>query len=535
MAIRVTGLNSGLDTESIINQLASARSYKVQSVKNEQTKLSWKIDIWKSLNTEIYDLYKKLGNLRLEGTYAKKTTSVSNESAVSVLTGDGAVNGTQYMTVDSLAQSGYLTGTKITANSTDADGNATTAAPSASTKLSALTGMENISDSDLGGSGISIKVGDETVNLDLTSDSTISDVITQLKNAGLNASFDSNNQRIFISSKSSGTDSEFSITAESGSSGEQLLKSLGIYYTEDGELENATDTRPDGYSYATKIKAKDASITLNGETFTSSTNTFQINGLTYTVKAKTSEPITITTSQDTSGIYDMIKDFLKDYNALINKMDKLYNADDAKDYDPLSDEEKAEMSDTEIEKWETKIKDSLLRRDTTLSKVSQALKNMMAGGVEVTGSDGVTSTKYLSSFGIHTLSYFLSAENEKYAYHIDGDSDDSDTSANTDKLKTAIANDPEATISFFSQLSKNLYDKLGDLMSSTEYSSAYTVYDNKQMQTQLTKYDTEIEKEEDRLNDYLDRWYDKFAQMETALAKLNSVQSSVSSFFGYSS
>ncbi|MCR4588474.1 MAG: flagellar filament capping protein FliD [Lachnospiraceae bacterium] len=531
MAIRVTGLNSGMDTESIINQLASARSVKIQSIKNDQTRLSWKIDAWKSLNTEIYDLYKDLGNLRLESTYSKKTTNVSNSDAVSVLTGSGAVNGTQYMTIESLAQAGYLTGTKITTTTTDSEGNVTTGSPTSTTLLSSLTGMSGVSDDDMGASKITLTVGGEEVALELDSSSTINTVVSQLKAAGLNASFDESNQRFFISSKSSGFDNEFSITAEE-ESGKQLLMSLGIYYTEDGQLENATDTKPDGYEYATKIMAKDASITLNGATFTSSSNTIEVNGLTFTVSATTSDPIVVTTEQDTSGIYDMIKDFLKTYNTLINKMDTLYNAEDAKDYDPLSDEEKAEMSDTEIEKWETKIKDSLLRRDSTLRSVSAALKEMMATGYDVTDSEGNTTKKYLTSYGVHTLSYFVAADNEKYAYHIDGDEDDDDTSALADKLKAAIATDPDETISFFSQLSKGLYSKLGDLMQSSSYSSAYTVYNNKQMATQLTDYDEEIEQEEDRLNDYLDRWYDKFAQMETALAKLNSVQSSVSSFFG---
>lgn len=44
----------------------------------------------------------------------------------------------------------------------------------------------------------------------------------------------------------------------------------------------------------------------------------------------------------------------------------------------------------------------------------------MAGSVEVNGKN-----MYLSDFGIETLSYFTAAENEKNAYHINGDADDS--------------------------------------------------------------------------------------------------------------
>ena len=86
------------------------------------------------------------------------------------------------------------------------------------------------------------------------------------------------------------------------------------------------------------------------------------------------------------GIYDMVKGFLKEYNSLINEMDKLYNADSAKGYEPLTDDEKDAMSDTEVEKYEQKIKDALLRRDSNLSTISSALKEVMSAGIEISES-----------------------------------------------------------------------------------------------------------------------------------------------------
>ena len=95
MTIRITGMNSGLDTESIITELASARSMKVDKIKKEQTKLSWKIDAWKELNSKIYSFYTDvLSDLRFDSAYTKKTTKVSNPDAVSVVTSGNAVNGT---------------------------------------------------------------------------------------------------------------------------------------------------------------------------------------------------------------------------------------------------------------------------------------------------------------------------------------------------------------------------------------------------------------------------------------------------------
>ena len=50
----------------------------------------------------------------------------------------------------------------------------------------------------------------------------------------------------------------------------------------------------------------------------------------------------------------------------MKEMNTLYNADSAKGYEPLTSQEKEAMSDDEVKEWETKIKNSLLRSDSTL-------------------------------------------------------------------------------------------------------------------------------------------------------------------------
>ena len=79
MPIRITGMNSGLDTESIITELVKAKSVKKDSLVKAQTKLEWKQDAWKDLNAKVYALYSKtLSNMRLESDYTKKNTKVSS-------------------------------------------------------------------------------------------------------------------------------------------------------------------------------------------------------------------------------------------------------------------------------------------------------------------------------------------------------------------------------------------------------------------------------------------------------------------------
>jgi flagellar hook-associated protein 2 len=522
--MRMTGLYSGMDTESIIQSLVSAKSTKVDNLKNDQKKLEWKQNIWQDLNSQIYSLYSKtLSNLRLSSGYAKKTTKISDSSKATIIASDNAVNGTQTLKINKTAKAGYLTGASLATKVTGYkdDGTAITEKQSftSESKLSAI-------DSSLVGSTISVKVGNDddatTANIEITSDMTIASFTSKLKEAGVNASFDENNQRFFISSTATGEAKEFELTA-----------------TKDGVVSNAPlaalgldpDTKYANGSEATRIKAQDAEIVLNNATFKSDTNTFSINGLTITANAVTGddEELTITTETDYDGIYNTIKDFLSEYNEVINKMYKLYNADSARKYSMLTDDEKESMTDDEIETWENTIKDSLLRKDTTLYSVMNTLRSATTQSYTVNGQK-----MYLSNFGIGTLSYFTADENERYGLHIDGDPDDENTSTNEDKLKSALASDPDGTISFFSSLCKNMYDSLYQAMRSTDYSSIYKVYDDKRLQTEYDDYTTKISEAEDALSDYEDKWYSKFSAMETALSKLQSTQNTVSSMLGTS-
>lgn len=669
MPIRITGMNSGLDTESIITELVKAQKTKTENVKKAQTKLLWKQDAWKDLNSKIYKLFNgTISNLRYETSYSKKTTDISNSSIASIVTGTEAMNATQSLQVNELATSGYMTGAQISGDVTK------------SSKLVDLGIAE--------GSTITVTTAGKSKDITITSDMTMSTFVTELQKAGVEASFDENNKRLHIAAKDSGVENDFTITA-SNSNGTNALSKLGILLYDDdtkaeyekianmtadekqaaidadvathlasyiskrtslletqqkqqeaidtsktnftdkyGEdidtaLANKADLQTEiddlkasieaagdaadeadktrltelqekmaaiekyegqvsaldttnqsladveqyldlsdlsnitasaaltaeveaswdakiataqgivnGGSLATsaahKTEGKDAKITLNGVVYEGSSNTFEINGLTITALQKSDEEVTLSTRQDTDGIYDMIKNFFKEYNTLINEMDSLYNADSAGDYEPLTDDEKSELSDSEVEKWETKIKDSILRRDSNLSTVASAMKNIMLQGASVNGKQ-----MYLSDFGIETLGYFSSEENERNAYHINGDADDSAVSSKENSLKAMIASDPDTVVSFFSQLTQNLYTELNTQSKSVEGIRSFgSFYDDKKMKEDYADYTEKIQKQEDKLSALEERWYSKFSAMETALAKLQSNQSAISGLFG---
>ena len=487
-----------MDTESIIQSLVQAKSKKVTDLKADQKKLEWKQTAWQDLNKQVYSLYSgTLSKLRLSSNLSLKKTSISDATKASVSASSGAVEGTQTLEILQLAKSGYLTSGKLENNKVP------------SSKLESSSTLSSISD-DLTGKKISVTVGSgEATEIEITADMKISDLVTKLREAGVNVSFDEANQRFFISSKGTGQEKNFTFGGDA-----DALAALKFTGAE-----------------ATKIEGQDAKIKLNGADFESDSNTFSINGLTINATAVTDQEITISTTQDTDKIYETIKDFLTEYNEVIIKMDKLYNADSARKYKMLSEDEKDSMTDDEVENWEDKIKSALLRKDNTLGTVMQGLQRAMAEGYTTDSSNG--KKLYLSTFGINTLGYFEAEDNEHYAYHINGDQDDDKTSMKEDKLKKALTEDPENTIQFFSNLCKGVYDKLNETMSkSNDYSSIYKMYDDKRLKKEYEDYTKKIKEAEEKLSAYEDKWYNKFSQMEVAMSKMQSNSNAVLNMLG---
>ena len=497
MPIRITGMNSGLDTESIIAEMVKVEKKKVETTKKEKTAFEWKQEAWKDLNAKIYKLFRTtLDNMRFAGDWSKKTTELSNSSIASIVTADDAMNTTQKLEVKNLASAGYMTGGKVTA----ADGSVA----NGGTKLSDL-GLS-------GGTTVELNVRGKTTTIQVDDGMTINDFTYKLQDAGVEARFDQANGRFHIAAKNNGEKISFS---SSNPQGEGLLENMGL-------LEGAQY----GDKAAHVTGGDKAKIILNGVEYESTNNTFNINGLTIT--AKEVGESTLNTKRDTQNVYDTVKNFIKEYNSLINEMDKLYNAESSKGYDPLTDEEKEAMSEKEIEKWEGKIKDSVLRRDSTLGSISTTLKEIMLKGATVNGKQMV-----LSNFGIETLGYYEAEDNERNAYHISGDEDFPSKMTETNQLKAMVEQDPDTVIEFFSQLTMNMYKKMDEMSSSIDKIRSYgKFYDDKVMEDEYKSYESKIAKQEKALLEKEDKWYKKFSAMETALAKLQSNQNALSSLLG---
>lgn len=635
MAMRMTGLISGMDTESMVKELVNASSEKVNKIKQKKQDAEWKKEIWSGLNTKIYNFYKtQLSAFRTVSSYKAKKATVSDDTKVSVSAGSDATNGTHKVFVEQTASSAYLTGDniKLYGNSytgyndaglstkfedmTDADGNSldlkgktisfsdgtetiefvlggegengvaslselneklaanenfkglsasikdgkltfgnATATTNESGDLVGTTFIVNadalklngaisydkdsekgntlsadftakvkyeFASKDISGStklaDLGIKVGTTfSVNgKDFVVDekSTINDFTSALSEMGVSASFDATQGRFYINASKTGAANDFNVT----SSDSNALELLGLG------------------SKATKIDARDAIIYYNDVKYTSDSNTMTINGLTITAKAKTDAAVNIEVSADTDSAYKTIKNFVKAYNDLIDEMNKYYNEKDS-GYDALTDDEKSKLSDKQIEKWEEKAKQGLLRRDDTLQTLLSNMRTTLNQGVTVTLADGSTKMMTLASLGIVTGDY---SENGKL--HILGDEDDEEYASQDNKLRAALEGEDNIVSQIIGGTTENkgvgtqMYDYLRKSMTRIEgVRSTQTFYNDKTMDSEIDDYDDEIDKWEEKLKALEDKYYDQFAKMESAMAKLQSQQSYLSSLFGSAS
>lgn len=651
--VRMTGLISGMDTESLVKQLADAYQVKVDNAKKKQTKAEWKKEAWASLNTKLLNFYRNaLTTFKSTGTYSTKAIN-GNLTGVKISAGLKAVNGNHKIKVEDTAsaqmwtghqinkdkytatsyvrtsdsskklsevfdQNGYsiqnalngasftvknsddpdaeevnvnisvdenttiqglvdsintqLDGTGLTASFTEgaltftnttavetegtfSGGNSITVTADNKTSATALglpynengSGMkiapkgDSIETNDIRGSvfayekketegsvvtgstklvdlgiksGTTIKVNNTEIAVDNTT--TLNSLASAMEKAGISANYDANQGRFYLSSKKTGTENGFTVEVKNPDGTEDVdnktLKALGLDL-KDGE--------------AGKIVASDAKIIYNGVEYIQSSNSFSINGLTIDVSSKGEEQ-SFSVETDVDGIYDKVKNFVKEYNELIAEMNKLYNADSSRGYEPLTSEEKDAMTEEDAEKWETKIKDSLLRRDSTISSLLSSMRTTLNKSVAVTNADGTTTRYALSSFGIVTGGY-----TEKGQLHINGNSDDPEYADKEDKLKAAIAANPDALIKTLTTLGNEMYTNLQKAQKSIiNVRSTMTFYNDKQMDGEIRDLKKNVTSLQDKLAEEEDKYYKQFSGMETALARLQSQQNYIAQLFG---
>jgi flagellar hook-associated protein 2 len=504
---RISGMATGMDTDSIVKKLMDVEKMSLNRLKQNQHRQIWLIDSYRQWNSDLFAFRSStLFDMKLPGTYNTYDVGASQTNSISGTATSSAIAGTYSVTVNQLAGSANFTSNKIQLDTTK----------NFETQGELTTGTTGTISIEVVNSSTDAKAI-QSANITIKSTDTINDVVNTINSAtdkttgkslGLQAIYDTNLKQFLIKTKATGetTKIDFSKTTDL----------IGLDF-----LNNTLGIGIAGDATSLVTKGQNADIIFNGQQLTNlSTNDVTLMGINFTLKGKTMDengnPVasTITVSQNIDTAIKNIKDFVDKYNNLIDKLNKVTSEAVYRDYLPLTDEQKNEMSEKEVELWETKAKSGLLRNDSLMKDLLYKLRTEMGSIV-----DNGSAYNSLASLGISSKNY-----QDRGKLYVD-----------EKKLREAFQNDPESVKKVLTQTgdsSKNtnglinrLYDTVSEGIKNLTSRAGVTgssQYDQSVVGKLLSRIQTDISRQNDKLAKKENLYYKQFAAMEAAVAKFNS-------------
>ena len=394
-----------------------------------------------------------------------------------------------------------------------------------------------------------VKIGEYSVDTTL---GTIMNDINKNEKAGVKVSYSTTSNQFVFTSTHGGSGGRIEI----GNDGANLAAKLFGAVEYDGQGNIAKVRGHEVANYQGKdfsvIQGQDARMEayVNGvkTTLTSGTNTFDIDGFKVTANGtfeatNASERVTFDKKVDADKIVDAVKSFVEDYNKVLAEINKQYSTqpDHKNTYKPLTDDQKADMTEKQIEEYETKAKQGLLFGDNDLGNLSNALRfvfsnsNLDAIGVSVSTSysdrgritlDETKLRSALASDPDAVAEAFTAPLEQKQVTNSDGSTswvDDTSSGGAISRLKVRLDQYAATT----GATKGILIEKAG-----SQYSPTALLQNT--LQDRIDSYDDVIDTLTDRLNDKIDFYTSKFSKLETLIAQMNSQSSYLSSLGGSS-
>ncbi|MBR4641884.1 MAG: flagellar filament capping protein FliD [Selenomonadaceae bacterium] len=406
---------------------------------------------------------------------------------------------------------------------------------------------------------------------EINNGATLNDLVSKINAAGLNirAAYDSVNDNFSLYNTKGGAENTISITtgndsyssagtsnvSYAGTVAARFLDSLKLYQSRDGELydpatltdnNDTTDKTKDAggsaLTFAGAGKTAEAVgsygvMKIDGVVYNDITdNKKTVNGVTYTALNTTAATgaATVSVAQDTDSIIDKVKSFITDYNKLLADLYAKYDEKPNSDYKPLTQSQKDQMKEDQITKWEEKAKAGMLYHDQTLGKVIQTMRDAVSETVS-----GINS-KYNSIYSLG-----VSTTGIKGQLVLD-----------EDKLKKALAEDPDAVYNVFAKLESTdtttgsavyktekdangniikvtsesngngIAQRLGDIFVSANKlikdraGSSADITEDSDLNNLLRNLQTKMSNFKKLMNSFEDALYKKYDAMESTLAKL---------------
>lgn len=526
--MRIGGLATGMDTHQIIEDLMRAERIPLDKMIQDRTRIEWQRDAFRDMNLKLMnfrDSFRATG-LGLQSTFLQKMVTSSNESVVKASGSASALNGTVQMQVNQLATASTYVSDGIDENTY-------------ATSLKDLENADSLFKFDENGNGtLEFEVKKpggtyEKVTLNVNENEMVQDVIHRMSRAGLgfqmyiddNAANDNSQVVLTMNETGAGSGIRFGNgdNEDSLNNAINFFKAIGfsIAGTADGEV----------LEIGSGKAGQNAEVVINGHTTQRTSNSFSINGITYNLSGTTApgETVTITTQTDTDKIFDEIMSFVEQYNELVDALNGALREEKYRDYPPLTDEQKKDMSEKEIELWEEKARSGLLRNDSTLSStLSQmrlslfsAVKNEAAGVIRDLAQIGLVTTADYMDGGKIVLD--TSSRTMPNGERMDGEA----------RLRYYIENHGEELYHLFmgdgeeygeQGVLRRMRNSLDNAIDSVTERAGREGRTNHQftLGRQLNSIEDRISNFERRLQQMEQRYWSQFTALEKAIAQMNS-------------
>ncbi len=483
--IRLPGLATGMDTETMVKEMLTGEQNKVDKAKQKEQIINWQQETYREMISDIKGFNDKYFSLTSKDSIINSSawntlTVTSSNSSVITATGNAGANKVDYkFEVKKLAEPARVTSSKADIKK--------------DSKLIELGAIE--------GDKFKIALGEDDKGKVIYSDvitidkeDTVESLVSKINNAAkgeVKASYSEMTGKFTIESIKTGQNSGFAITDESGKLSDSL-KFLGI-----------NTNKAVGSNSEIIVSSKDGSFskTLNEES-----NSFTIDGIKYNVHSIGSSEIN--SKQDTKPALDRMKTFVEDYNKMMDKMYDILTQKENRDYPPLTEAQKKEMEKEEIEAWEKKAKQGILRNDAEMRRFMDDMQNAIFGDkISVLAEMGLTTHEDYNKKGQIAL------DEEKFTKALE---------TNSEKVYEVFAKDKSSvmesmknTVNKYIGGSSSVFAKKAGL---EKTASAVNNFYSEQLKRQAEI----IKSLQRKMSDKENSLYKKFGALESSMNKLNS-------------
>lgn len=546
-ATGIYGLSgSGIDVESMVKVGMMGKQGQYDKLYKTEVKDEW----MKEAYSGVYADLQTFNSVTMSGYKMSAKTNpmltASKDSTVATATANAdAASMAHTVTVTQLASNAYMqtrSGQTITRLNTDSpksiylkdilySSSDLTAAQSNYASMSDEQKAANvlsftISDGADGATGTNTKTISFSYKDLFESNQTLNDLATKIKNSGvnINAQYDATNDSFSLYNKTGGSTNQIHLTVADDSSGttddmaRSLLNNLklGVVNTD-----NTITTLSDLSSTNTGMTAsgQSAQATIDGKVYTSNTNKISASNVAYTLTA--AGTTTVTVSQDTDTLVGNVKQFVADYNKMIDELNTKYSETQYSSYGVLTQSQQNTMTADQITKWNEKAKSGLLYHDKNVGDAISSMRQAIYTPVSSVDSNyntmmsiGVTSATDQGHLKLDEdkLRKALAADPDcvSQLFASSGDVTDSTGKTTTDYNKEGVVN------RIYDSVNQNMAKMKDYAGTSTESSDGSTLGNLiRDLKTKMSDFKTQMDAYEDKL-------YNQYDAMEVAIQKLSS-------------